>query len=439
MPRTTSKPLTARAVETARHPRPDSSAPVQINAGGAPGLLLQITSTHAKSWVLRTWIDGKRRRIGLGPYPAVSLAEARAKALELSEQVRAGHDPIAERQEARRARRAAQHRMTFADAYAATIEARIAKDNAGERRRWRNSWGTYAAKQVGKRPVAEIDVHDIRAVLEPIWTTKHETAKRLRARMEAALAWAAVHGHRAGDNPARWQGNLDAILPRRAGKPAHEAAMPALPMAKAPEWLAALRQRQGNSARALEFIAYTAARSGEVRGATWGEVDLEAGLWIVPADRMKAGREHRVPLSAPALRLLRAMPKGGPDDLIFAAPRGGPLSDMSISAVMRKMQAAAERAAGKAGEDVSRAGFRDPRSGRPAVPHGMRSVFRDWCAEQGIDRDLAEIALAHQVGSDVERAYRRTDMFERRRAVMERWAAALEGRPEGETVVPLRA
>lgn len=240
------------------------------------------------------------------------------------------------------------------------------------------------------------------------------------------MAWATVAGHRTGDNPARWRGNLDAILPKPT-KVAKGENHPALKLDDAARWFTALRQRDGVSARALEFVAVTACRSGEVRGATWAEFDLDAGLWTIPASRMKASREHRVPLTAEAVALLKALPRLEGSDFVFPAPRGGMLSDMALTAVMRKLHAADSE------------GFTDRASGRPAVPHGLRSTFRDWCAERTeYPREMAEIALAHTVGSDVERAYRRSDMVERRRAMMAAWQRFLRGET-GATVVRLEA
>nr|WP_322630200.1 site-specific integrase [Paracoccus rhizosphaerae] len=262
-------------------------------------------------------------------------------------------------------------------------------------------------------------------VLQPLWQTKTETATRLRGRMENVLSWATVAGYRKGDNPARWRGNLDALLPK-PGKVAEKGNHPAVALDQAAAWFQALRTRGGTAARALEFLTLCASRSGEVRGATWDEVDEAGKIWTISAARMKAEREHRVALTDQALRIAQAMPRQAGSPYIFAAPRGGPLSDMSISAVMRRMQADAESAAKKAGKDAAAAGWRDKRSRRPAVPHGLRSTFRDWVSElMDYPRDMAEIALAHNVGSEVERAYRRGDIIEKRRQMMADWAQFL--------------
>lgn len=414
------------ALEVRRLKHPGGPVNVTVAAGGVPGLLVQITPSHCKSWVLRTRIAGKRKSIGLGSFGAVGLAEARAAARELLAAIRAGRDPVAERKAARAALRA---KITFGQAVDSYLKIKGPELRSPKHRdQWRSTLDTYARPVLGDMLVADIQPADVRRVLQPIWTSKTETASRLRGRIEAVLSWATVAGHREGDNPARWAGNLAELLPK-PGRVAKGTHYPAVALSDLPAWWAALRQREGMAARALEFLTLTAARSGEVRGARWSEIDLEAGLWTVPADRMKGGREHRVPLTAEALALLAGLPRDNP--LVFPAIRGGMLSDMSISAVMRRMHAA-ELEAG-------RPGWLDPRSGRAAVPHGLRSSFRDWCAEAGIDHAVAELALAHSVGSEVERAYRRSDMFERRRAVMQAWAGALAGQPEGAEVVKLRA
>jgi integrase len=266
--------------------------------------------------------------------------------------------------------------------------------------------------------VRAIAVADVLRVLEPVWTSKTETASRLRGRIEQVLAWATVAGHREGDNPARWRGNLDQLLPKPS-KVADSGNQPALSLRDAPRWWAALREREGMAARALEFLALTAARSGEVRGMTWDEVTMEGGeaIWTIPAVRMKMGKTHRVPLSAQALDLLQKLPRLDGSPYVFFAPKGGPLSDMALSAVMRRLQEADVRAGG--------VGYLDTENKRPAVPHGLRSTFRQWAAEQGFPSDMAEIALAHARDSEVERAYQRSDLIERRRAMMAAWAGYL--------------
>lgn len=403
--------------------------------GGVSGLILQISPAGAKSWLLRTMVGTKRRAIGLGPYPQVGLAEARQRAAEAKAMIADGVDPIEERKAARSALRASQRRgLTFAKAVDRFLGAKLDEfRNAKHKQQWRNTLTTYAVPEIGEMLVSEIVVQDVLRVVEPIWTSKTETATRVRGRVEAVLSWATVAGHRAGDNPARWQGNLDAILPKPS-KVATVTHWPALALSDVPAWWADLATRAGMAALALRFQMLTASRSGAVRLATWGEVDLGAAVWTIQPGRKLSkippkSSPHRVPLPIDAISLLQTVPRAEGNDLIFWAPRGGPLSDMSISAVMRRMHAT------KVKQGLP--GFLDQMSGRPAVPHGLRSTFRDWAAEAGFPRDMAEIALAHTVGSEVERAYRRTDMIERRRAMMEDWAAFLAGE-HAEKIVPLR-
>jgi integrase len=409
--------LTARRVATA--------PPGRHFDGGGTGLFLDVKTNGSRYWCQRLTIGGRRRELGLGTPAVVTLGRAREAALANLRLLREGADPLAAK---RRAEAEARARLTFAEAAERLLADKAAGfGNAKHAAQWRATLATYALPVLGPLAVAEIRPADVLRALQPIWASKTETATRLRGRIEAVLAWATVAGFREGDNPARWKGNLDHMLPApRKGAIAAADNQPALALGDAAQWWAALRQREGLAARALAFLALTAARSGEVRGMTWAELDLAAGIWTVPAARMKAKREHRVPLSAEALAVLRVLPRVAGCDLVFPGQRARPLSDMSLLAVMRRMQEA-EEAAG-------RKGWLDPRSGRAAVPHGLRSTFRDWAAERGVERELAEICLAHSVGSEVERAYRRADMLERRRAVMGRWAGFLEGREGGEVV-----
>ena len=267
--------------------------------------------------------------------------------------------------------------------------------------------------------VQDIQVHDVLKVLHPLWSERTETATRLRGRIEAVLSWATVSGHRTGDNPARWAGNLKELLPAPA-KVAKGGNHPALSLDDAAAWFAALQTREGFGARALEFAALTATRSGEVRGAVWAEIDLDRALWTIPADRMKMSREHRVPLSCPAVALLQAMPRLEGNEMVFPSAKGGQLSDMTLSATMRRMH--------EAEIEAQRPGFTDRVNKRPAVPHGLRSTFRDWVAERTqFPGEMAEVALAHKTNSAVEAAYRRGDMIEKRRGMMADWADFLVG------------
>ncbi|MGA0615571.1 tyrosine-type recombinase/integrase [Paracoccus sp. KR1-242] len=396
-----------------KHLKPVHSKRPSLRAvGGVSGLLIQVTPNGAKSWLLRTTIAGERRELGLGAYPETGLARARDKAREVKDAIREGRDPIAERKATRAAAKRKRDRITFAQAVDEYLGGKLDEfRNEKHRKQWRATLDTYAAPVLGSMAVADIAVDDVKQALEPIWTSKTETATRLRGRIEAVLSWATVAGHRSGDNPARWKGNLSELLPKPS-RVASKDNQPALAIDDAPAWFKALQGMEGTAARALEFLTLTAARSGEIRGATWDEIDLEARIWTIPAERMKAGREHRVPLSGRAVAVLETMERREGVPYVFAALRGGMLSDMTISAVMRRMDEAKPKT------------WIDPRSKRPAVPHGMRSTFRDWAAERtDYPRDMAEIALAHNVGSAVERAYRRGDMVEKRRALMDAWAA----------------
>lgn len=431
------KEMSALDVKRATHPgQPDRN--VWIAAGGVSGLLLQITPGQAKSWLLRTTIGGARRGVGLGPYPEVSLAEARERARQAKAKIAQGIDPVEERRAIRSALVAEKKRgMTFAEAWVKWMEA---KDSQFKDEKARVAVRSIMARvvdpEIGKMRLIDVTPSDILRTLEPVWTTTPEQARKLRMRLEQVFAWASVAGHRPHDapNPARWKHNLDHLLPplETARKKVHQ---PGVAVSEIHGWWLELGKRDGIVAQALQFLTMCASRSGEVRGARWDEFDMQAGIWTIPGARMKMGRAHRVPLPASALDLLRAVPKLDGNPLVFPAPRGGELSDMAFSQLMRRMQAEAEKAAAAAGLPVDRAGWRDPESGRPAVPHGLRSTFRNWAAERGFDRDMSELALAHEVADTVERSYRRTDMLERRRQMMQAWVDFIEGKEDGGAVV----
>lgn len=382
------------------------TAPGRWSVGGVDGLALQVTGPGARSWVLRVTAAGKQREMGLGSFPSVTLADARERARTLRTQLASGQDPVAERQAARSAAAAEREAQQTFSALAEQYIAQHASGwkNAKHAAQWVATLETYAGPVLGKLLVRDISTAHVIKVLDPIWLTKTETATRVRSRLELVLDFGAARGLRKGPNPARWRGNLDAALPKPAKVPKVQH-HPAVPLADVAGVMARLQQQQGMGARALAFAVLTAARSGEVRGATWAELDLENALWTVPAERMKAGREHRVPLTAPALALLAALPEGKAGEPVFAAPRGGMLSDMTLTAVMRRM-------------------------GLDAVPHGFRSTFRDWAAERtNFPAEAAEMALAHAVGDKVEAAYRRGDLFEKRRQMMDDWAVFLAKGP----------
>lgn len=410
--------------------------------GDGRGLYLIVEPSGARRWMQRVVIAGKRRDLGLGPFPAVSLADARAKALANLSQIEAGADPLEAKRKAAADAKAARAVPTFSEAVDAYLAIKLSEfRNSKHRDQWRSTLATYAGPIIGSKPVDKIDTADVLRILQPIWTNKTETASRLRGRIEAVLAWATVAGHRDGTTPAAWRNHLDRLLPK-PGKVATVENQPALALEDVPAWWADLRQRVGVGSLALQFLVLTAARSGEVRGATWAEVDMERGVWVIPKSRMKAGREHRVPLSPAALALLTSLPRVAGTPLVFPAYRGGQLSDMTLSAVMRRQHEAKLTADAVAAEGRGLAedegGWRDPRSKRAAVPHGLRSVFRQWAAERGYPRDMAEMALAHFIGTEVERAYQRSDMLERRRALMTDWSAFLDG-AETEKVVKFTA
>lgn len=366
--------------------------------GGVAGLYLYVNDTGARCWVLRVMVGSKRRHMGLGGFPDVPLAAARLKARNARDEISSGIDPIAQREAQAsqlRARQATE--KTFQQAAQAYMDTHgDVWKNPKHRAQWGTTLETYAYPVLGKLLVRDVSQEHVLNVLEPIWKSKNETASRLRGRIEAVLDWATVRKYRSGENPARWKGHLDKLLaaPNKVQRVVHFRALPIDMMAG---FMADLRQREGTAARALEFAILCASRSGEVRGVTWSEIDLEARVWTIPSDRMKAGKEHRVPLSESAIRIIQRQPRLASSELVFAAPRGGQLSDMTLSAVMRRMNV-------------------------DAVPHGFRSTFRDWISERtSYPRDLAEQALAHTLENKVEAAYRRGDALEKRRELMQAW------------------
>ena len=397
-------PKVARALSALEVRRLDT--PGLHAVGTVPGLYLRVLPppSMAKSWILRTVVGKQRRDLGLGGYPAVTLAQAHESARAKRLAVLQGRDPVVERRAAKSSLHAAQQKqITFRQAAEAYISAHEAGwKNAKHAWQWTNSLELYAFPRIGQLDVGDIGIAQVLDVLEPIWRTKTETASRVRGRIELILSWADKRAERERLNPARWRGHLATQLPApsKVVKPKHHAA---LPFAEAGSFLRALRKQEGPAARALEFVILTAARSGEVRLATWSEVDFKAKTWTVPAARMKSGREHRVPLSASAISLLESIFLVDGSDVIFQSPRGGVLSDMALVAVCRRI-------------------------GAECVPHGFRSTFRDWCSEHtNVAREVAEMALAHTVGNEVEAAYRRGDLFEKRRALMNDWSSFLEG------------
>ncbi|MCX5542588.1 tyrosine-type recombinase/integrase [Paraburkholderia sp. CNPSo 3076] len=384
--------------------------------GGVAGLALLVAESGARSWILRVVIGGKRRDMGLGGYPDVTLALAKEAARTARERIRAGVDPIEEARAAKSALAAAQAAaITFEQAAKTYMSDKEGEwGNAKHRAQWQSTLETYAYPVIGKLLVRDIELAHVLRVLEPMWKEKTETASRVRGRIEKILDWATVRGYRAGPNPARWKGHLENTLakPSKIAAVEHHAA---LDFREIGSFMAQLRAHEGMGARALEFAVLTAARSGEVRGATWSEIDLDAGVWAIPAARMKAKRDHRVPLSEPAVALLRALPRFGSLDLVFPSTKGAPLSDMTLTAVLRRMNL-------------------------EVTAHGFRSTFRDWTAERtAFPREVCEMALAHTISNEVEAAYRRGDLFAKRRQLMDAWALYCGTVAKAGDVLPLRA
>jgi integrase len=385
------------------------SMPGKHSDGG--GLYLRIdgeAGSIRRRWMMRFVWRNRTREMGLGGYPLVSLADAR-KARDVAEQlVRAGQDPIAVRVEAERANRA---KPTFGEIADALIEAKGPEwRNEKHRAQWRMTLKVYAAP-LRSRPVEEIDTAAVLSVLQPIWKTKPETASRLRGRLETVIDAARAKGHVPANNanPARWRGHLDKLLPKRSTlSRGHHAALPYIEM---PAFIADLRARAATAALALEFCILTASRSGEDYGARWNEVDLANKLWTVPAARMKAGREHRIPLSGRALSILRHLHEARTDEFVFPGQKANnPLSNMAMEMMLRRMK-------------------------MRVTVHGFRSAFRDWAGNETIfARELAEAALAHMIGDKSEQAYRRGDALEKRRALMDAWSQFCEPRVEGNPV-----
>jgi integrase len=394
------------------------TTPGRHAVGGPAGLLLVVKPTGARSWMLRTKVGVKRRSIGLGGYPDVSLSEARRKAKDLKEKIESGIDPVEEKRKDRDALIKEQTRyMTFEEAARRCHRKKAAElKNDKHIRDWISSIERHVIPTIGDISVSEIGLPEVLAVLKPIWTEKTETASRIRQRIEQILNWATVSGYRTGENPARWAGNISEILPKpsKVFKRVH---FKALPYEQMGSFMVELRKRPAMTARALEWIILTACRSAEARGATWDEIDLKQRIWTIPADRMKMDREHRVPLCDDAVKLLKNLPRFEGSNYLFTAARGGMLSDMSISMLCRRMKV-------------------------DAVPHGFRSTFKDWAIETTSFPDLvSEMCLAHKVGSAVREAYARGDLLEKRRKLIDAWAEYINKVPaadNADNVTPIR-
>jgi integrase len=396
--------LSARTVAALTRPGRHS------DGGGLYLFISRDAKVLRRRWVFRFTQDRKAREMGLGPANGVSLAEARKLAAAARSEVANGRDPI----EARDAgRRASQGRKTFGECAVALIAAKQSEwRNARHRQQWRVTLETYCVP-IWAMPVDEVDTEAVLGVLRPLWQTRAETASRLRGRIEAVLDGAKAQGLRQGENPARWRGHLDKLLPKRQKlSRGHFAAMP---YPDVPEFIDKLREREATAAMGLEFLILTAARSGEVLGARWSEIDLESKVWTIPAARMKAGREHRVPLSGRAMAILTRLAEAKTGEHVFSGQRPGkPLSPASLTMALRRLQ-------------INR-----------ATIHGFRSSFRDWAGnETHFPRELAEAALAHVIGDKSEQAYRRSDALEKRRTLMEAWADYCEPK-DASNVVALK-
>jgi integrase len=382
------------------------------------GLWLQVSRYGTRSWLFRFMIDGKADSMGLGPMNTTSLAKARERAQRARDLLQEGINPREHRDDEHAKRKAeAAKALTFKQCADGYIKAnRAAWKNEKHAAQWASTFNgaTAATAAINDLPVASIDTGLVVKVLQPIWYETPETASRVRARLERVLAWATVAGYRTGDNPARWTGHLKELLPAKT-KIASVEHHDAIPYRDMGAFMAELRTKKGTPARALEFAILTATRTGEVIGARWSEIDLDDELWTVPGERMKAGREHRIPLSDRAVAILDAIRSDGE----FVFPREGgtkPLHGSSMWEVVKRM--------------------RDD-----ATTHGFRATFRDWAAEQtSYPNELCEVALAHAVGNKVEAAYRRGDMMEKRRRLMADWAAYCEQTPakRASTVTPIR-
>lgn len=384
------------------------------------GLYLRVQASGAKSWIFRFQLKGKRREMGLGILADKPAPDVRGEAAQLAVLVRSGVDPIEER---RQKEAKLKEDVKLADANATTFRQVATEYISSHRAEWKNAkhaaqWTTtletYAGPVIGDKPVGLVTTDDILQILTPIWATKTETATRLRARIELVLAYAKGKKLREGENPALWRGHLDSILakPTKLKNIRHH---PALPYTRMPEFMTKLRVTTGAGARALEFAILTAARSGEVRLATWSEIDFDDKLWTIPSQRMKAKREHWVPLSEPAITLLKALPRIADNEYLFPGDRDKkPLSDMTLTLIIRRFNET---------KDGSSPEWIDPKTGDHVVPHGFRSTFRDWSAEVShYPREVAEHALAHSLPDKVEASYHRGTMLERRRPMMDDWA-----------------
>jgi integrase len=379
------------------------------------GLYLRVARNGSKSWAFRFTLNGKPREMGLGGLTKVGLADARKKATDVRRTLSDGYDPVTLRQEEEARRPAAvklpaAHSMTFdkcAEAYISAHE--ISWRNEKHRQQWRNTLTTYVSSVFGSTPIQNVDIDLVMKVIEPLWRTKTETARRVRGRIEVILDWARVRGYRTGENPARWRGNMDHLLPARSKvRPIKHHA--ALPYSEISAFMQDLRKIEGVSAAALEFLILTVGRTGEVIYARRPEINLKDKVWIIPAARMKSSREHRVPLSPPAIAVLKQMPESEDGYLFPGRSSGAPLSNMALLMTLGRMNRG------------------------NITAHGFRSTFRDWAAEcTNFPREVVEMALAHVIEDRTEAARRSGDLFDKRRRLMDGWARFCQQPSEGTT------
>ena len=414
-------PLTDIAIKNLEIPA-FNKRPYTVAVGGESGLLISISPTGVKAWVLRIVIGKDRREIRLGLYPKVSLKEAREKAREYKTKVGQGIDPIAERRAAQNELITARFKgLKFGQIMTEYLEIKLADKDKETRKGWKNRLEKYAKPILNDLPIEEIDVHHILRVIEPIWNDKTETAKRVRGYIEAVLDYAVVKGYKkATDNPARWKGNIEVILPAPS-KITPVVNRAAIPLKEIQGWYQKLKKRNGIRAQALQFLTLTAARNTEAREAMWSEIDFENRLWIIPASRMKMRRDHRQPLTDEAIKILKSIPKIDDNPYIFSSIRGGTIAENAITDEMADIH----RQAIQEGEK----GWLDSQSGKKCVPHGLRSAFKDYMSEKTNHvPEAVEMCLSHDIGSNVEKAYRRTDFLEKRRAIMDDWTNFLNGK-----------
>ena len=387
------------------------TVPKMHAVGTVPGLMLDVKASGSRAWILRATVGTRRADIGLGGYPGITLAAATEAARQIKAKIRDGIDPTAER----RARQAVVEWPVKKCAEAYITGHRSGWKNAKHASQWESTLETYVYPVFGDKHVRDVDTGDITTAIRSMWSTKNETMVRVRNRIELVLSWAVAQGYRPkGFNPAAWRGHLEQVLPKpsKVNKRAHH---PAMPIDDVQGFVLALRTSQSTAAQCLEFVVMTACRSGEARLATWSEFDLKAAVWNIPAERMKASRPHRVPLAAQVMTLLEKLPRFEGNELLFPGRDGQkPLSDMSLTAIMRRAKLA-------------------------YVPHGFRSTFSDWTAERtAYPSEVREMALAHSIGNGTDAAYRRGDLFDKRRHLMRDWANFLESPPAtGDNVIPI--